>query len=91
MKTIIHQLLRLDVIASRPAAISPAAVAPGRRLTPLLLCGLVTLALAVPEVNAGQIWNGWNYAIDAPTDGSGGSAFEERGLAFLQHGQTGYF
>jgi hypothetical protein len=91
MKTIIHQLLRLDVIASRPAAISPAAVAPGRRLIPLLLCGLATLALAVPEVNAGQIWNGWNYAIDAPTDGSGGSAFEERGLAFLQRGQTGYF
>jgi hypothetical protein len=92
MKTFVNHLLRLDVIASKPPVAAPGAVTSGRRLTPLRLCGLVALAMAIPAVShAGQIWNGWNYAIDAFTDGSGGTAFEERGLAFRQNGQTGYF
>src|SRR5438128_1172492 len=29
-----------------------------------------------------QIYNGWDYAIDSLNDGSGGSTYEMRGLAF---------
>lgn len=44
------------------------------------------------SVHAGSLYEGWNYAIDSQTDGSGAAeGFEMRGLAFRQVGGTGYF
>lgn len=41
------------------------------------VCGL-TMSTAA---HAGMLHNGWNYSIDSFTDGSGGSAYEIKGLA----------
>src|SRR5205085_4785865 len=38
-----------------------------------------------------QIYNGWHYAIDSPNDGSGGSMYEMRGLAFMFAGNVSTF
>lgn len=39
---------------------------------------------------AGTLYNGWNYAIDSLNDGSGGSMYEYRGLAFKELGDTNF-
>lgn len=39
------------------------------------------LAIAAPQVQAGQLYNGWNYGIDAFNDGSGGVDYDIKGLA----------
>lgn len=65
-----------------------------RRFLPAMLVGLAGIAAVATgagNANAGVLHNGWNYAIDSFNDGSGGSGFEERGLAFRQIGQTGHF
>ncbi|MEA5470887.1 PEP-CTERM sorting domain-containing protein [Spirulina sp. 06S082] len=40
-------------------------------------------AIAAPA-NAGQLYNGWNYGIDALNDGSGGENYNIRGLAIKE-------
>ncbi|MDY7013495.1 MAG: XDD3 family exosortase-dependent surface protein, partial [Cyanobacteriota bacterium] len=40
-----------------------------------------TLALAAPQARAGQLYQDWNYGIDAVGDGSGGSEYDIKGLA----------
>lgn len=61
---------------------------------------LRTFALAaiagvvVAAANAGVTYNGWNYAIDAhgsEEDGSGGSDFYDKGLAFTMDATNVYF
>lgn len=41
--------------------------------------------LAASAAFAGQIYNDWNYAIDADDDHSGGAVFADYGLAFRVH------
>lgn len=81
--------------ATAPAAAPPPPGAGGaRRLLPamlLSLAGIATVAIAPGNANAAVLYNGWNYAIDSFNDGSGGTGFEERALAFRQIGQTGHF
>jgi hypothetical protein len=36
------------------------------------------------QASAGQLYNGWNYGIDAFNDGSGGAAYEIKGLAIKE-------
>jgi len=36
------------------------------------------------QANAGQLYNGWNYGIDSFTDGSGGEAYNIRGVAIKE-------
>jgi len=40
--------------------------------------------LSAQAAQAGQFHRGWNYSIDAMTDGSGGSIFEIKGLAIKE-------
>lgn len=63
--------------------------ASGRIVT---LFALLVAGAASPAISqAGVSYDGWNYAIDSQNDGSGGSTFEMRGLAFRQSGGTVYF
>lgn len=71
--------------------VSTAGARIGHRFAPVLLAGIAVLAVGVSDAGAGTLYNGWNYAIDSFTDGSGGASYEERGLAFRQSGSTGYF
>ncbi|HRD89849.1 MAG TPA: PEP-CTERM sorting domain-containing protein [Accumulibacter sp.] len=61
------------------------------RATLIGFAGMAAVATGAGNANAGVVHNNWNYAIDSFNDGSGGSGFEERGLAFRQIGQTGHF
>lgn len=64
----------------------------GRPASALLSALLATLVIAAaPSASAGTLYNGWNYAIDSFSDGSGGPDYEELGLAYRQVGNTGYF
>lgn len=61
-----------------------------------VVCGGVLVALVcvsgtASRVQAEELYNQWNYAIDSPNDGSGGASFEYRGLAFRQIGERMYF
>jgi len=38
-------------------------------------------AIAAPQAQAGELYNGWNYSIDNFTDGSGGAVYDYKGLA----------
>ncbi|MBE9225528.1 PEP-CTERM sorting domain-containing protein [Phormidium sp. LEGE 05292] len=40
------------------------------------------------QASAGQLYNGWNYGIDASNDGSGGSSFEIKGMAIKEVGDS---
>ena len=62
--------------------------------------GKLTLAILLPVAAllassslraSAQNYNNWNYAIDAPDDGSGGSTYEMHGLAYRTVGSTLYF
>jgi hypothetical protein len=44
------------------------------------------IGLTGQAANAGQLYNGWNYAIDSFSDGSGGEAYNIRGLALKEEG-----
>jgi hypothetical protein len=53
------------------------------------LIGTTVASLCLVSVNglpavAGQLHNGWNYGIDSFTDGSGGEAFNIRGIAIKE-------
>ncbi|MDY6782097.1 MAG: XDD3 family exosortase-dependent surface protein [Cyanobacteriota bacterium] len=43
-----------------------------------------TLVIAAPQARAGQLYQDWNYGIDAVGDGSGGSKYDIKGLAVKQ-------
>ncbi|MEM6254779.1 MAG: XDD3 family exosortase-dependent surface protein [Cyanobacteria bacterium P01_D01_bin.156] len=51
-----------------------------KRLSLFLSSALCSLTMA-HAAHAGTFHNGWNYSIDAFTDGSGGNAYEIKGLA----------
>lgn len=92
MKAFLQRTFGLDALLAPDDSSLPTLTLSGKRFASALFCGLVTLAIGAPGVsNAGTSYNGWNYAIDSFSDGSGGAGFEERGLAFRQVGQTGYF
>ena len=56
-----------------------------------LALGVTCLTLGfAPLAQAGTFSNGWNYAIDAFDDGSGGSGFEIKGLAFHETADSVY-
>jgi hypothetical protein len=48
-----------------------------------LLAGATLLSLGIAQAaQAGTLHNGWNYAIDSFSDGSGGDVYDIEGLAF---------
>ena len=54
--------------------------------------GAIALSLGVAQtVQAGTFHNGWNYSLDAQGDGSGGSVYDIKGLAFQETEQHVYF
>jgi len=61
-----------------------------RRVLALSVAACVAFTGLSSSARAGALYEGWNYAIDSQTDGSG-AGFEMRGLAFRQVGSTGYF
>lgn len=92
MKTNLRDALGIRGPAPQSSAGSPVADAKRKRFAPAVAGCLFALTMAAPGIaDAGTIYNGWNYAIDSFTDGSGGASFEELGLAFRQSGSTGYF
>lgn len=92
MKTKLRKTLGVRGLSPQSSATLPVPAATNGRFTSALAGGLLALAMAAPGIgNAGTNYNGWNYAIDSFGDGSGGSSFEELGLAFRQSGSTGYF
>lgn len=52
---------------------------------------LGAIAIAAPQASAGVLHNGWNYSIDALTDGSGGYSYEIEGLATTETADSIYF
>ncbi len=42
------------------------------------------LTLSTQQASAGQLYNGWNYSIDAFGDGSGGSVYDIKGMAIKE-------
>ena len=44
------------------------------------------IGLTGQAANAGQLHNGWNYAIDSFEDGSGGQSYNIRGMALKEEG-----
>jgi len=46
------------------------------------------IGLTGQAANAGQLYNGWNYAIDSFNDGSGGEAYNIRGMALKEEGSS---
>ncbi|OUL29238.1 exosortase [Nostoc sp. RF31YmG] len=48
------------------------------------------LTLSGQQANAGQLYNGWNYGIDAVGDGSGGDTFDIKGMAIKDSGDKIY-
>jgi hypothetical protein len=42
------------------------------------------IAATGQQASAGQLYNGWNYGIDSFNDGSGGAAYEIKGLAIKE-------
>jgi hypothetical protein len=57
-----------------------------------LAMGLLTgvCVLSGFGAQAATFYNGWSYAIDSSNDGSGGSIYEDRGLAFTTKGGKVY-
>jgi hypothetical protein len=58
------------------------------RMTTGLLTGVCLLMGYGAQ--AATLYHGWNYAIDSNNDGSGGSIYEDRGLAFTTKGGKVY-
>lgn len=52
-------------------------------------CCAIGAGAAAPS--GAQLYNGWQYAIDSLNDGSGGSGYEVRGLAYQFVGNTARF
>ncbi|BAY12513.1 XDD3 family exosortase-dependent surface protein [Calothrix sp. NIES-2098] len=48
------------------------------------------LTLSGQQANAGQLYNGWNYGIDAVGDGSGGNTYDIKGMAIKDSGDKIY-
>lgn len=48
------------------------------------------LTLSGQQASAGQLYNGWNYGIDAVGDGSGGDIFDIKGMAIKDSGDKIY-
>lgn len=53
------------------------------------LLGIVAASVSIfsataQQASAGQLYNGWNYGIDAFDDGSGGSSYEIKGMAIKE-------
>lgn len=46
------------------------------------------IGLTGQAANAGQLHNGWNYAIDSFQDGSGGEVYNIRGMALKEEGNS---
>ncbi len=56
------------------------------------LTGAVALGVSIAQsAQAGTLYNGWNYSIDAQNDGSGGSVYDIKGLAFRETDDHVYF
>ena len=56
----------------------------GTRISTLLgaaAASICLLSATSQQANAGQLYNGWNYGIDAFNDGSGGASYEIKGIA----------
>ncbi|MFB2897858.1 XDD3 family exosortase-dependent surface protein [Aerosakkonemataceae cyanobacterium BLCC-F50] len=56
----------------------------GTRIRTLLGAAAASVCLisaTSQQATAGQLYNGWNYGIDAFNDGSGGSSYEIKGMA----------
>jgi hypothetical protein len=84
----------MNISSRKPEVSSRSTVAASIRrcLAPALwVAGFAALMVNASDASAGTVYNGWNYAIDSSSDGSGGASYEERGLAFHQSGSTGYF
>jgi hypothetical protein len=63
-----------------------------RRCLVLTFAACFGLITSGASARAGVMHEGWNYAIDSQTDGSGaGDGFELRGMAYQQVGNVAYF
>jgi hypothetical protein len=51
---------------------------------------LCFLSCVGQKANAGQLYNGWNYSIDAFKDGSGGAVYDIKGIAIKESGDKVY-
>ncbi len=47
---------------------------------------LCTISAMTSQAQAAELYKGWNYSIDAVNDGSGGSAYDIRGIAIKEEG-----
>lgn len=54
------------------------------RLLEVTAASVCLISLTGQTAMAGQLYNGWNYGIDAFDDGSGGASFEIKGMAIKE-------
>ncbi|MGA9380358.1 MAG: XDD3 family exosortase-dependent surface protein, partial [Phormidium sp.] len=59
-----------------------------RTLLGIAAASVCLISATSQQATAGQLYNGWNYGIDAFNDGSGGAGYEIKGMAIKEVGDS---